>query len=192
MQWRSSTDPYVLALAEILLQKTKADDAAPTWHRLLSAYPTAEALLAAPETTIYQVVAPLGLGQQRTRRLKGMAQALCDGSSGGRIPGLGPYGAAIVALSQGEDPVHPPVDGNIARVMTRFRGFTFSRGESRKKAEVKSALTELLATQQEAHFKLRLVYSLVDLGATICKPISPDCASCPLARSCALASGRSE
>src|SRR5689334_2213809 len=77
--WRESDDVYVLAVAEILLQKTKGGDAAPIWEKVISTYPTAMALASANEGDIRDIVAGLGLGQQRAHRLKTMAQVLGAG-----------------------------------------------------------------------------------------------------------------
>lgn len=185
--WRQTADPYKLGVAEILLQKTKGPDVEPIWARVLQAYPSAERLSQARDPELWAIVSPLGLGGQRVQRLKGMAEALAAGTDQ-RVPGLGPYGSAIVALAEGRDPEAPPVDGNIARVICRYFGMEFERGEPRKKQEVKQAVSALLATQRHPDGQLRIVYSLVDLGATVCTPAKPDCPACPLSRSCDFAS----
>lgn len=185
MPWRDGADPYALAVAEVLLQKTRADAARPVWSQVLSQYPDAAALAVAKEPDVTSVVGSLGLGRQRASRLIAMARALAMGSAS--LPGIGPYGAAVLALSRNETPAEAPVDGNIARVVSRLDGLAFDRGEPRKKATVKDRVRSLLDAAGDASAQLRVLYALVDLGATVCTPRSPRCADCPIQRSCTFA-----
>lgn len=120
-----------------------------------------------------------------------MAHALCEphSSEGVKIPGLGPYGSAILYLSSGQPPTTSPVDGNIARVITRLYGLSFARGEARKKPEVKTAVDSILSLQPSPDGALETVYALVDLGAAICTPHKPNCPACPLSELCTFAGG---
>lgn len=182
--WRALNDRYKLAVAEILLQKTKAEDVEPVWEEFVRLFPDVDALRCADDRAVLKLVKPLGLGNQRVQRLKDMAEALEEGHISKPVPGLGPYGSAILALSQGLEPASPPVDGNIARVVCRLQGFTFRRGEPRKKPEVKSFVAQLLSSQTTTEQKLLVAYSLIDLGATVCKPRKPVCVECPLVEYC--------
>lgn len=184
--WRSVNDRYRLAVAEILLQKTKATDAIPVWTGLVEAYTKADALASATETELLAMVGKLGLGHQRVGRLKQMAESLLATRETQKLPGLGPYGCAVLALSQGSEPETIPVDGNIARVVCRYLGLSFERGEPRKKKEVQQAIPKLLKQCTDPQGKLALVYALVDLGDSVCRPNKPVCGDCPLAKSCAL------
>ncbi len=188
--WRALTAIYPLAVAEVLLQKTRGHDAIPVWSALMAAFPNVTSLAAAPDTAIHALVAPLGLGRQRTARLKTLASALAANPPPARLPALGPYGAAILALAMGTQPPVAPVDGNIARVITRVYGLAFARGEPRKKPEVRAATAALLDTEAAPAAKLGLAYALVDLGATICTPARPACPDCPLLPWCATAPNR--
>lgn len=185
--WRSLNDPYKLAVAEILLQKTKGGDAEPVWHSVVATYPDAESLTAAPDEELRQIVGHLGLGQQRVQRLKAMAFALAASEQQVKLPGLGPYGGAIIALAGGEKPADAPVDGNVARVICRVYDLVFERGEPRKKPEVKTAVMELLNTGTSPQEMLQVAYALVDLGALICLPHRPLCPQCPLRLGCCFA-----
>lgn len=188
--WRSMDGVYALAVAEILLQKTKGSDAEPVWRAVLDSYPDAQALAAAPNSAVHALVSKLGLGTQRVQRLKAMAGALLDGGSQQKIPGLGPYGTAIVALAVGREPGTAPVDGNVARVICRVFDLSFERGEPRKKPDVKEAVRHLLATQTTPALKLQLAYALVDLGSIVCTPRHPACPACPALPWCRVGSRR--
>jgi A/G-specific adenine glycosylase len=190
--WRLLADPYLLAAAEILLQKTKAADVEPVWKCLTNRFRTPTALARASDKRILSIVSGLGLGVQRTRRLKMMAAAIAESrGSLAEIPGLGTYGSGVVLLSLGFEPHGAPVDGNVARVICRHSGFGFEHGEPRKKPEVARAVQALMDTQDSPHHKLGLLYALVDLGQIICKPFVPAHLNCPLAPTCALANTQS-
>lgn len=180
--WRAeeSTD-YELAVAEVLLQKTKAVDAEPVWRELISRYPTPASLADASRGDVRSVVRSLGLGNQRTARLIALAHSIVDGTG---LAGIGPYGRAVVCLSSGHDISAPPVDGNVARVMQRVLGLTWDRGEGRKKREIREAMTEYLAATP---VPLSALYAVVDFGALVCTPTRPRCPDCPLLDLCAFA-----
>lgn len=180
--WRGRASRYQTAIAEVLLQKTKGGDAEPVWAQIMSRYPTVSSLAEATEHELLPLLSPLGLGRQRTKRLLSVAAALTRGSA--VLPGLGPYGSAVVALSQGEEPNATPVDGNVARVVCRLRGLEFERGEPRKKPEVKAAVRALMDTRDSAASQLETVLGLVDLGALVCTPTRPLCRVCPLSTWC--------
>src|SRR4051812_28714603 len=80
--WRDADDPYPLAVAEILLQKTKAQDAQAIWRAVIETYPRPRDLAAAQDAEVEQLIASLGLRRQRTGLLKAMAAALCRGDRG--------------------------------------------------------------------------------------------------------------
>ena len=182
--WRSVRDPYLLAVAEILLQKTKAEDVEPVWCKLISSFPAPSDLVRASDKEIQQIIGRLGLGSQRTERLRTMASAMLRSGRSESLPGLGTYGMEIVRLSVGETSHVAPVDTNIARVICRYYGLTFRRGEPRKQSEVKAAVKRLLDTQVGASRKLQAVYGLIDLGALVCVSGGPRCSVCPLVMGC--------
>lgn len=183
--WRNRrSDVFPLAVAEILLQKTKATDAQEIWLRVLDRYPTKTALAKAPLHEVTEVVRKLGLGYQRAGRLVSMARHLTDGRRLKDAPGLGPYGKGIIALTlRGEIPEPVPVDGNIARVVSRYLDLRFEKGEPRKKPEVQTAVRDLITSCQSWE-RADLIYALVDLGESNCRPGVPRCACCPLLARC--------
>jgi len=83
--WRQSAGAYAIALAEILLQKTRGEDVLAIWERLLDAYPVPCQLASAPPESIEKIVAPIGLGQQRTQPLQALARALWVESQGDTV-----------------------------------------------------------------------------------------------------------
>lgn len=183
--WRERRG-YTVAVAEILLQKTRGDAVEGIWRRVVERYPSPDRLARAQPAYLRRTVAPLGLGEQRASRLKLMARDWANVCRGGKVNGLGPYGLAIVRLSIGRRPSTVPIDGNIARVISRVHGFRYERGEPRKKPEVRGAVQSLI-DRRTPERSIEVLYALVDLGATVCTPRSPKCESCPLEPACVYA-----
>lgn len=180
--WRDTRDPYRLAVAEVLLQKTKAPDAEAVWSALIERYPTAIALDRADPDDVRAVVASLGLGLQRTARLQRAARAIATNEA---TPRLGPYGDAMVAMTLGDPGDSVPIDGNVARVVQRVLGLRWDRGEPRKKPELRAGARSLLEASGDNAGRLLFMYGLLDFGATVCTARRPLCATCPLAAGCA-------
>lgn len=179
--WRDAA-AYEVAVAEVLLQKTRGEAVEPYWRRVITRYPDYEHLARARASTLTRLVAPLGLGEQRAARLIGMARSVVRDEP---LTGLGPYGRAVVALTDGQRVDEAPVDGNVARVLSRVTGWSWERGESRKKPELRALALDLVSGQPRRG--LATMYALVDLGALICTPRNPRCPECPLASLCASA-----
>ena len=179
--WRKGADEYRLAVAEILLQKTRAVAVVPVWRRVTETFPSATDLAGAPPDALLAAVAPLGLGLQRRDRLQAMARALCRGEE--QLPGLGTYGQSVIDLVLGRPAIAVPVDGNVARVLSRVLGVRWTKGEARKKPMIRDAARDLLSGPRP----LETLYGLVDLGALVCLPARPRCPSCPIRPRCASA-----
>jgi A/G-specific adenine glycosylase len=71
------------------------------------------------------------------------------------------------------------VDGNVERVMSRL--FAVETPLPDSKPELKRLAGELV----DAHRPGDWAQALMDLGATVCRPRTPDCAVCPVADLCA-------
>src|SRR5271169_5240473 len=133
LPWRApageTADPYRVWLSEILLQQTTAAGATPYFHDFLARWPDVAALAAAPLEAIMQAFAGLGY-YSRARNLHACARAIA--ARGGRfprheaelraLPGFGPDPAAAIAAIAFEAPA-APVDGNIARILSRLHAF---------------------------------------------------------------------
>ena len=141
-------------------------------------WPTVEALAAAPTKSVISAFAGLGY-YSRARNMHACAQEIAR--RGGRfpadeaalraLPGVGAYTAAAIAAIA-FDRQAAPVDGNIARILARLLGLdaVVLRMRNRRAAR---ALAPRRAGDCQA---------LMDIGATVCRPRGPDCATCPLAR----------
>ena len=179
LPWRKEPrDPYRVWVSEVMLQQTRVDVVIPYFLRFIDRFPTLRELAAAPLDDVLALWSGLGY-YARARNLHRAAQA-CGGELPRTaallqaLPGFGPYTAAAVAsLAFGEDV--PLVDGNVARVLARV--FALS-GDARAQSWILAA--QLLPAGRGGEFN----EALMELGATVCTPRSPDCSRCPLAEQC--------
>jgi A/G-specific adenine glycosylase len=94
-----------------------------------------------------------------------------------QLPGVGEYTAAAVAAIAFNQPVIP-VDGNVIRVTARVFGLEEPMPQL-KKAVIQRA--HLLTSPERAG---DFAQALMDLGATVCRPVQPLCEGCPLQSFC--------
>ena len=191
LPWRApageAADPYRVWLSEILLQQTTAAGAAPYFQNFVARWPDIDALAAAPLEAIMQAFAGLGY-YSRARNLHACAKTIA--ARGGRfprdeaslraLPGVGPYTAAAIAAIAFDAPASP-VDGNIARIVSRLHAFETPIAINRPAIE--AAARALTPERRSGDF----AQAMMDIGATICRPRNPLCADCPLNPVCAAA-----
>ncbi len=190
LPWRAApgrqADPYRVWLSEIMLQQTTVAAVEPYYRRFLEKWPTLEALAAAELGEVLETWAGLGY-YSRARNLHKCARAVVEHHGGAfpetekallALPGIGPYTAAAMQAIAFERPANV-VDGNVERVMARY--FALHEPLPAAKPELKERAATLLPKRRFGDY----AQALMDLGATICTPRRPACASCPLAPGCA-------
>ena len=187
LPWRGFHDSYRTWISEIMLQQTRVDTVIPYYHRFLSLFPTLEALAAAPEEQVLKAWEGLGYYSRARNLQKGARQVMREYQ--GRLPsdpeelekitGIGPYTAGAIA-SIAYDRRVPAVDGNVIRVLSRVFGIR----EDVTVPSVRRRLSQLAAGLVPADRPGDYNQAVMDLGATVCVPGTPDCARCPLAAGC--------
>jgi A/G-specific adenine glycosylase len=180
LPWRRTRDAYAILVSEIMLQQTQVDRVIPKYRQFLEAFPTLEALAAAPLAEVIRVWAGLGYNR-RAVRLHAIARAAVE-QLGGRLPasaeelreleGLGTYTANAVACFSGEAQVGV-VDTNVRRVL--------GRGLEPAAGPVLQGFAEAILPEGRAYAWNQ---ALMDLGATVCTARAPDHDACPLALHC--------
>ncbi|MEM1127983.1 MAG: A/G-specific adenine glycosylase [Bacteroidota bacterium] len=196
MPWRETKDPYHIWISEIMLQQTRVDQAEPYFLRFTDAFPTVEALAAAPLDEVLKRWEGLGY-YARARNLHKAAQYVVSEYGGGvpdtytairALPGIGPYTAAAV-LSIAFDQAYAVLDGNVIRVLTRFLAISDDTTSSRTRKRLQRLADALIPDQRPGDFN----QAIMELGATVCKPVRPLCGACPVHMACAgLATGTPE
>jgi A/G-specific adenine glycosylase len=182
LPWRGESDPYRVLVSEIMLQQTRADTVASYYGRWLRRFPDLDRLADAPLDDVLK--AWEGLGYYRRARNLHAAASLIRERHGGRVPaqpealralpGVGEYTAGAVASIAFGAPT-PAVDGNARRVLARL--FDLARPAA---AELRQLAARLVDPHRPGDFN----QALMDLGATVCTPVSPRCGVCPVARAC--------
>ena len=98
-----------------------------------------------------------------------------------QIPGVGPYTAAALSSVLSGERV-PVVDGNVARVFARY----WKLSDDFSKLPARAKLAERLQPEiDRSRVPGDFNQAMMELGALVCTPKSPDCKRCPLARACA-------
>lgn len=190
LPWRASpganaADPYRVWLSEIMLQQTTVAAVVPYFEHFTRRWPTVEALAAAEDGDVLAAWAGLGY-YARARNLLACARAVASDHGGRfpsneeallRLPGIGAYtAAAITAIAYGERAV--VVDGNVERVVARL--FAVEEPLPGAKPTLRALADTITPTARAGDF----AQAMMDLGATVCRPRSPDCLVCPIAESC--------
>ena len=187
LPWRHRPDPYRVWLAEIMLQQTRVETVIPYYHRFLERFPCLEDLAAAEENEVLALWSGLGYYRRARSLLEGAREVVSrfDGRFPGDLdqalglPGIGPYtAAAILSIAYGLP--HAVVDGNVERVVTRFLRIEGNPRTARISRKVRESVSGWLDRKTPGDFN----QALMELGATVCTPLSPRCPLCPLRERC--------
>lgn len=184
--WRKTRDPYAIAVAEIMLQKTAARNVVDIYVQFMERYPTVKDLASASEEEVALMIKPLGLPRRSSLLLK--LASVVDREYKGkfprseqelrRLPGIGPYGAAAIA-SQAFGMPAPMIDINVMRVFSRVFSIPIKprNGPSRMIGDL---IRNMMPPGEEQQYNL----ALLDFGAAICCAKRPKCQICPVALEC--------
>lgn len=189
LPWRGSRDPYRIWVSEIMLQQTRVETVADRYYdRFLSAFPTLEALAGAEEAEVLKQWEGLGYYSRARNLLAGARQVQRE--YGGRLPadpaalrgirGIGPYTAGAIASIAFGIPV-PAVDGNVIRVISRLYGVEENQGAPGVRGKMEALAAALVPAERPGDWN----QAVMDLGAAVCVPGTPDCEVCPLRGLCA-------
>ena len=186
LPWRRDTEPYRVWVSEIMLQQTRVAAVLGHYARFLQRFPNVQALAAARENSVLSVWSGLGY-YHRARRMHQAAKVIVRERHGKfpqtaeewrELPGIGRYtSAAIASIAFGE--AAAVVDGNVERVLGRMFGRTEGREGAWRQAEA------LIDRERPGDFN----QAMMELGATLCTPRTPQCVLCPLNAWCQSRSG---
>lgn len=186
MPWRRTYAPYHIWLSEIMLQQTQVATVIPYFERYIKKYPTIEDLAEGDETEVLKLWEGLGY-YSRARRLIPCAQQVMRDHNGKfpkdyktliKLPGIGPYTAGAI-LSIAYNLKFPAVDGNVKRVFSRMYEIDEPVNDP-KQHKVFETLVQEVIPDDARNFN----QAIMELGALICKPSSPNCGACPVTDNC--------
>lgn len=187
--WRETSDPYVILVAEKLLQQTAAKEAVITaFERILNLYPTVESLAKADLENVKLIIAPLGF-KYRANELITLARAITDYHNCQipndlnvllKLPGIGDYSArAILCFGYGLS--IPIVDTNVARFLRRVFGLSGSLSANPARSRLLINLASNLVPKTDPK---KYNWAILDLCAEHCVSSTPKCGGCPLRKQC--------
>jgi A/G-specific adenine glycosylase len=173
-------------VAEILLQKTRAEQVVSVYEALVSAYPTPSKLAKASVETVSKYLARTGL-RGKANRLVVIAEMI-ETNYGGQVPlnreallampGVGNYTAnAVLCIVTGAR--LPMLDEAAGRVLRRVFGIEV-KAPAYSDRSIWELAQRLIPPKKCREFN----FALLDLGATVCKANKPRCAQCPLKLVC--------
>jgi len=194
LPWRETSlgrrSPYRVWLAEIMLQQTRVSVVVDYFNRFIARFPAVGDLAAASEDEVLSLWSGLGY-YARGRNLHKAARAVVVDHGGvfpdtaaqlRTLPGVGDYtAAAIASLAFGERTA--VLDGNVARVLSRLHDDATAIDTPRGKRHF-TALAQALVDAAPKDGAGEVNEALMELGALVCTPKSPSCASCPWLASC--------
>jgi A/G-specific adenine glycosylase len=187
LPWRSTNDPYIIWLSEVILQQTRVEQGLPYFHRFAENYPTVRDFAGATEDEILRHWQGLGY-YSRGRNMHATAQMVMEEHAGYfptrydqliKLKGIGEYTAAAIASFSADEP-KAVVDGNVFRLLSRYFGISEPINSPKGKRLFISLAQELLDHNQPGLFN----QAVMEFGALQCKPQNPDCTICPFQVEC--------
>ena len=189
LPWRisqkSQREQYYRLLSEFMLQQTQVKTVIPYFKNFVKKVPNLKALSNGNNKKVLKLWEGLGY-YRRARNLHKTAKILIKNYNGKlpkkfaeiiKLPGVGEYTAnSLSALVHNKACI--PVDGNVKRVFSRL--FLINESNKNFHKEVKKITNKLPNTSRNAD----LAESLMEFGATVCRPKNPLCKVCNLRNYC--------
>lgn len=187
LPWRQTRDPYRIWISEIILQQTRVQQGLDYYNRFIERFPDFQTLASAPLDEVLKYWQGLGY-YSRARNLHAAACQI-KSTFGDVFPknyadilslkGVGSYTAAAIA-SFAYDLPYAVLDGNVYRVLARLTALDTPIDSTAGKKVFQELADQLLDPEQAAIHN----QAMMELGALICTPTSPDCVNCPLQNHC--------
>lgn len=181
--WRSTSDPYRILIAEVMLHRTQALQVVPVYIKFINRYPSLLSLVQATKQELRELLYSIGLFW-RIDLIYAMIVQLISKYNGiipqqkedlMSLPGVSDYIASAVRCFSWNLPDFI-ADTNTVRVVSRLLGREV-KDSSRRSTYFRNVLAMLLDPFEPRDYN----YSLLDLADQICtKKRPPECAKCPV------------
>ncbi|GJU63089.1 adenine DNA glycosylase [Tanacetum coccineum] len=177
---------YAVWVSEIMLQQTRVQTVVSYFDKWMAKWPSVHHLALASIEEVNEMWAGLGYYRRARFLLEGAKMVVEEGGQFPRsvndlrkVKGIGEYTAGAIASIAFNEAV-PVVDGNVVRVIARLKTIS---ANPKDKATVKS-IWKLAGQLVDPHRPGDFNQALMELGATLCTPLSPSCSSCPISTQC--------
>lgn len=187
LPWRNTKNPYHIWLSEIILQQTRVVQGLSYYQKFVKEFPTVKDLALAEDDKVMNLWKGLGY-YTRARNLLYTARYVYNDLNGDfpntyvtikKLKGVGEYTAAAIA-SFAYDEAQAVCDGNVKRVVSRLFSIEKAIDSRDGEKEVKEALLQIFPGEKAALFN----QAIMELGALVCAPKSPNCSVCPISVHC--------
>ena len=188
LPFRHTDNPYHIWVSEVMLQQTQVDTMLPYYESFLKVYPTIQTLADAQIEDVLRLVQ--GIGYYRRFRLLHKGAKYVIEHYGGKvpddyfkvlkIPGIGAYTAGAIMSIAFHKP-YPATDDNVIRVLSRVKMLEDDFRLDKNKKKLNKMNKELIEASGDPYLYTQ---SMMELGATVCKPTNPLCGQCPLQDVC--------
>jgi len=184
--WREpGCSSYEILIAELLLQKTKAENIVITYNSFIKKFPDFITLLQSNEEELSKLLQPLGLYRNRAKSLLMLAEDIeeigiipMEPEILLKLPGMGPY-IAYSYLVFAHNKRFPIVDTNIRRLYQRVFSID-SKPDPRRDHNIWIVVESTMPRRNYRKF----LYAILDHSALVCKSRNPLCIECPLSKIC--------
>ncbi len=188
LPWRRRSGAYAVLVSEMMLQQTTVETVLRYYEPFLKRFPDVQALAGADEQEVLACWKGLGY-YSRARNLHRTAMLVASEYGGvfpdfydawRKLPGVGPYMAgAVMSIAFGK--AYPAVDGNVLRVISRAYALREDIASPAARKQTEALVSAMMTGENAGDF----TQALMELGALVCRPVSPDCAACPWHKDCA-------
>ena len=177
--WRCSPNLWHRLVAEIMLQRTRADQVLPVYVTFAATYQVPEEFVAAPTCVFSRLGLPIRDEQFIALNHTLVGEGLpSDKAALMRLPGVGDYiASAFVSLHLGKRAAL--IDANTVRLYGRFFGFD-TDPETRRKRWFVELADQVTPWRVFKDYN----YAIIDFSREICTPRNPQHAICPLRLKC--------
>lgn len=176
-------DPFRILISCILSLRTKDEVTYPATERLFALASGPEGMLKLPQAAIAKAIYPVGFYRRKAKQIRAISNILLM-RYGGRVPdtidellllpGVGRKTANLtVTLGFGKAGIC--VDTHVHRIANRL-GWVATKTPDATEAALRLVLPK--------RWWIPINETLVRHGQQVCKPISPICSACPVARRC--------
>ena len=183
LPWRSTKDPYIIWLSEIILQQTRISQGLPYFEKFRDQYPSIHDLASAEESEVLKLWQGLGY-YSRARNLHHTSKIISKEMNGTfpntykellKLKGVGKYTAAAIASICFDEKV-PAIDGNAFRVLSRLFAINKDIASSSSFSLFFETGQSIMPEENTGFFN----QAIMDLGSMICLPTKPKCDICPV------------
>ena len=187
LPWRTTNDPYIVWVSEIILQQTRVVQGIDYFYRFVEKFPSVSVLAQASEDEVLKLWQGLGY-YSRARNLHYTAKYIHSELNGTfpfdyesiiKLKGIGEYTAAAIASISFRLP-YAVIDGNVYRVLSRYFGIADPIDTNEGKKVFRDLAAELISDYDPGVHN----QAMMEFGALHCVPTNPDCVQCPVNSFC--------